>query len=404
MTDNEIKDARNQIVAQGNYFVRHARTKLTSQEMNIVHFLISKVKPQDKDFMTVCFSVQDFCKICGMDPESGYNYFGVKNALRLLRNKSVWVEYRNENGKKEEILFSWLDTAKITYGSGEMQVTLSQSIKPFLIGLIESGHYTQSALINFLAMRSQYSKRLYEIVKSYTPLRSLEDCQKEFQIQNLKKLLGAETYSRFADFKRRVLDVAMREINSVTDIVVSYTTRRYLGTTDFVIFHFKLKDSISLGRARSEANIILDGPSIKIKINDISENQSPDVSLLPHQQLQDKFRDKLFEELWKKVLRKEGKPKARKAFGEALKNGVSYEEISSVLDSYNAYVKAEGIEGRYIKAGGNWFAERYWENEYTVTKKKSKSSFHDFNQREYDWAAIEKAKREEQNEKYGFTD
>ena len=404
MERNEIEEARNQAVAQANYFIRHTRTSLTATEMDILYYLFSKIKPKDKELMTVSVEIQDFCKVCGIDETSGYNYFSIKNAMLALRNKAAWTEYRNEKGRRGQMIFSWVDTAYIEDGSGEMQVTLSQSIKPFLIGLIEGGNYTQANLISFLALKSKYSKRLYEVLKSYAPRTPFEMTQKEFEIPNLKKLLNAETYPRFANFKQRALDVAVREINNVTDIEVSYTTRKRSGTTNFVTFHFRLKDSIGQGKSRAAADLVLDGEVIEDQGNiiDISENLHPDTLPLPYRQTQVQSGDELFENLWNKVLRKQGKLKARKAFQEALKNGVPCEKISSVLDSYNAYVKAEGIEGRYIKAGGNWFAERYWENEYTISKKKPKNSFHDFNQREYDWAKFEKLQREYQNKKYGF--
>jgi plasmid replication initiation protein len=90
-------------------------------------------------------------------------------------------------------------------------------------------------------MKSQYSVRLYELLKSYEWRHS-----QTFQIEELKRILSAENYTRFPDFKRYVLDISMREINDLSDLTVTYEIvkegRRY-AKLDFSI---KLK---RLGRA-----------------------------------------------------------------------------------------------------------------------------------------------------------
>jgi len=66
-------------------------------------------------------------------------------------------------------------------------------------------------------MKSKYSIRIYEILKSYQNMG-----QFEFEIGQLKKMLFAEKYELFGDFKRKVLDIAMREINELGDIFIRY--------------------------------------------------------------------------------------------------------------------------------------------------------------------------------------
>ena len=89
-------------------------------------------------------------------------------------------------------------------------------MKPYL--LLLQKRFTQYDFIYILAMKSAYSIRLYELLKSYEFQRL-----RTFDIEELKKLLSAENYIRFADFKRRVLDVAMEEISRVSDIITSYS-------------------------------------------------------------------------------------------------------------------------------------------------------------------------------------
>lgn len=262
--ENTVNAARNQIVAQHNDFIRHARNQLSPQEQNIVYFLISKVRPNDIDFMTVHFTVAEFCEVCGMDSSSGKNYSDIKNALKSVADKSAWVNI-SDGFKRGHMLVRWIDTYTILENSGEMTATLSQSIKGFLLGLKDTGFYTQAELITFLALKSKYSKRLYEILKSY--LNTREEYRyrlviQKFEIMELKRLLSAENYGRFADFRVRVLDVSMREINEVTDIAISYTPIKPRRITTHVQFSIQLKKAYERMDARSLAENKLNGTVI----------------------------------------------------------------------------------------------------------------------------------------------
>ena len=57
-------------------------------------------------------------------------------------------------------------------------------------------------------MKSRYSITLYELLRSYANIETYT-----FDVEELKVFLGAEKYERWADFQRKVLDIAMREIN-----------------------------------------------------------------------------------------------------------------------------------------------------------------------------------------------
>jgi len=253
------EDPRSYLVVQANEFIRHPRTdKLTAKEANIVYFLISKIKKGDKDFMTVNFTVSEFCQICGDNEDSGNNYRGVKDALKSLADKSAWVEIESD-GLRGQRLVRWVDTYDIWDGSGTIKATLSQSIKPYLLELTE--HFTQSELRNYLALKSVYSKRLYEILRSYTHSRVDNSGRYifiEFETRELKKLLNAESYGRFADFRINVLDRAKTEINAVTDIEMDYTPKKTGRAVTRISFTAKLKDSFERFLASAQANEAID--------------------------------------------------------------------------------------------------------------------------------------------------
>jgi len=214
-----------EVVAQGNDLIRHARFQLTSLEQNIIYFCISKIKPDDKDFMRQTFTIKEFCEACGIEA-GGNEYRRIKAMVKSVSDKSTWVLYSNG----VESLVRWFDTYEIDHTNSTITAVLSQSIKPYLLGLIERARtggegYTQALLATYLSIQSKYGKRLYEVLKSYlydTGERMYKTQIVEYDLAELKSLLNAEKYTRYQDLRRFVLETAVREINEVTDIGVSY--------------------------------------------------------------------------------------------------------------------------------------------------------------------------------------
>jgi len=264
---NQVKDPREEIVAQGNDLIRHARFPLTALEQNVIYFIISKVKPTDIDFMQQSFTIAEFCEVCGIQPDyGGSQYRTIRAAIKSIRDKSAWVEMADGS----DILVCWFDTYKIDRKNGTITATLSQSIKPYLIGLIERAKaggdgYTQSHLYTYLAMQSKYSKRLYEILKSY--LYSAGGTEKsyrltfqDYELDELKQLLNAYNYTRWVDFKRKALEPSIVEINEVTDIIVSYSVTKTGRRVSMVNFSFQHKQAIERIGAETTAKKVLDTP------------------------------------------------------------------------------------------------------------------------------------------------
>jgi len=97
-----------------------------------------------------------------------------------------------------------------------MRVKLDDLLKPYLLGLKKN--FTQFEFMYTLAMKSKYGIRLYEILRSYEFRHEIE-----FGVEELKAmLLDAAKYVAFKDFRVNVIDVAVNEINNLSDINVEY--------------------------------------------------------------------------------------------------------------------------------------------------------------------------------------
>jgi len=233
--DRQLSELRGHTIVKSNDLIQKSRFQLSLQEQKIILFLISRIKPTDDDFIYQDFSTSEFCKICGVDSDNGKNYKNVKDTIKALADKSLWLML--DNGT--ETLVRWINKAWISKKSGIIKVRLDDDMKPYLLQL--QSRFTQYELLYTLAMRSQYSIRLYELLKSYEytkkPIR--------FEIEELKRLLSAGNYTRYPDFKRFVIDIAMREINDLSDLTFTYEiikTGRKFGKIEFFV---KLKEDVS---------------------------------------------------------------------------------------------------------------------------------------------------------------
>ena len=214
MATKDIETQRYLTVRKANEIIIKSRFSLSTQQQKILLFLISKIKPTDENFNYYDFDIKEFCDICGI-AKKGDNYNDIKQQISEIADKSIWLELDNDT----ETLVRWIEKANIKKHDGIIKIRLDEDLKPFLLHLQKN--YTQYELIYTLGLKSKYSIRLYEFLKSihynktkpYTSILTIEE---------LKDKLDATTYSAFRDFNARVLQPAYKEINEKTDLVYSY--------------------------------------------------------------------------------------------------------------------------------------------------------------------------------------
>jgi plasmid replication initiation protein len=263
--EKSLTEIRSYKVVKANDLIQKSRFDLQLQEQKIILYLISKIKPEDMELKEHIFEIQDFCKVCGLAPDNGANYIYIKQTLKDLRDKSIWIML--ENGKERTL--SWFDYVEMDKNSGAVTIKISDMMKPYLLHLKD--RFTQYELLYTLAMNSQYSLRLYELLKSYEFQN-----KKVFDIDELKLRLSAENYARFPDFKRNVLDIALREINNLSDITVKYGIIKEGRRFAKVEFSMKLKKDLT-ERLKTWAKIDLLISPMQMTLYEKIYNKKPDL-------------------------------------------------------------------------------------------------------------------------------
>ena len=233
MNEKKLQEVRSYKIVKANDLIQKSRYNLQLQEQKIILYLISKIKPEDMELKEHLFEIKDFCTVCGLDSDNGANYQYIKQTLKNLRDKSIWVTLSDGS----ETTLAWIDKITINKNSGAVKIKIDDMMKPYLLQLKE--RYTQYELLYTLAMKSQYSLRLYELLKSYEYQHT-----KIFEIEDLKRLLYAENYTRYPDFERFILEKSLREINNVSDLTVIYKPIKEGKRYAQIEFTMKLKKNL----------------------------------------------------------------------------------------------------------------------------------------------------------------
>lgn len=214
---DQVNEERALSVYKRDDMIQKARFKLSVQEQRTILYAISKIKPEDTYLTEYTFDIKDFYNLCGIKDQS---YTELKAMLLALKSRSWWAEIDDQG---TESAVSWFSTIRTNKRSGRVTIKFHEDMMPFLLQLVEQGEfYTSYNLKYVLPMSSKHSPRLYEILKSYQK----NNRQWYFTIETLKKLMNCENYSNYKDFRVRVLEPAVEEINKYTDICVAYDEKR----------------------------------------------------------------------------------------------------------------------------------------------------------------------------------
>lgn len=233
----KILERRCYKVVKHNDIIQKTKFKMSAIEQKTVAFLISLIKPKEfysdgKQPLEYEFDIKDYCKICGIDYEGGKNYRTVRETLKSLRDRSINVTL--PDGADTSI--SWINKYWTHKGTGRAKIRFDDDMAPYLFELRENT--TRYELLNILPMKSKYSIRLYEICRSWEGIH-----RKQYDLQELRKMLGLENeLVRYPDFRRKVIEVAKKEINEYTDLDVDFDTLKKGKKVVAIVFYIKRKD------------------------------------------------------------------------------------------------------------------------------------------------------------------
>ncbi len=198
---------KNYLVTKSNYFIMNSSYDLSLEEQKIILTLASMVQPDDEEFKPYKFKISEFMELLGVDTKTKYTE--IPKVTKELMKKVFEIQEGDTL-----IQTAWLSGVKYRKGSGEVELTFSSYLKPYMIKL--GSMFTQYKLANILSMKSKYSPRIYEILKCN---EFKKQGYVEIEVEELRKLLKADNiYPLYADFKRFIIIQTQKELNKISDI------------------------------------------------------------------------------------------------------------------------------------------------------------------------------------------
>ncbi len=230
---------KNPLVVKSNDLVQ-ARYRLTLTEQRLILMAAVQARENSRSLLpneSVTLTIADFASQYNLSLGDGSLYRSVREAVTTLYNRSVTITDATRTGKVR-----WVSEVWYKHDLTAVQLVFSPSIIPFITNLKQE--FTSYRLAMVAKMNSVYAVRLYELLLQYQAIGS-----RSFDVYTLRETLGLlDEYPLFANLKARVIDVAVEQINTHTDIKVKYETRK----TGRKITHldFKIKEKTAATSSR----------------------------------------------------------------------------------------------------------------------------------------------------------
>ena len=177
-------------------------------------------------------------------------YSMLSEATQTLFNRQVTYTVHDEKrNKPEKRVVRWVSGISYVEGAGVVKLRFAPEVVPLITRLEKN--FTSYELEQVKNLNT-YATRLYEILASWRSVGKVTIILKE-----LRNNLGLiDEYSRLEAFKRRVLDLAVSQINEYTNIKAQYEQHKNGRVITGFTFKFKVKKTKEKISAKVETDSI----------------------------------------------------------------------------------------------------------------------------------------------------
>lgn len=198
------------VVFQHNNLIE-ARYSLTLQEKRLILWLISRIQPDEEDFKKHELTVQEFMTL--LELKGHANYKELQKITLGLMKKILVIKKPDE---KTLTQVAWINYAHYEEGTGKIQVSFSDAMKPFLLHL--KSKFTTLNVTDLMQFTSIHGIRIYELLKQYQDIG-----ERVLTLDEIKECCGVKSkLKKYSDFEKYLLLIAQREINEKSDIHLEF--------------------------------------------------------------------------------------------------------------------------------------------------------------------------------------
>ena len=169
--------------------------------------------------------------------EKHTSYEAMKRAVEGLYEAGfAYSKIDERSGKIGHYKSRWVDKIGYIDDLGCVELVFASDVIPLITRL--EARYTEYELKQVVGLQSEYAIRLYELIIQW---RSVGRTSQISLVELREKLGLVDEYQRIEAFKRRVLDLAITQINEHTDITVEYEQHKQGRIIIGFTFRFKVK-------------------------------------------------------------------------------------------------------------------------------------------------------------------
>jgi plasmid replication initiation protein len=199
----------------------------------------------------------DYMRHFDVDKKTAYE--ALKNAVDNLFNRQF--SFREVRKGTDFIVKSrWV--SRIAYATNEaiLEITFAPDVVPLILRLEE--HFTSYQLKQVTQLTSKYAIRLYEMLIAWREVGKTP----QIELLEFRHKIGVEDteYKDMHNFKKRVLEPSIKQINEHTDITVTYEQHKKGRLISGFSFKIKQKQQVKQVESNRDPNT----PDFFIKMTD----------------------------------------------------------------------------------------------------------------------------------------
>ncbi len=184
--------------------INESAFNLSAMSLDLVCVILAQIKKDDTEYKFYKLGVSTIEKRINRK----LNRDSFKKSVKEL--ECATLDISNESIK-------WFEVFNFESSNGTLEIKLNEQLEPYLLNL--EGKFVLAQLDSILNLNGYYSKRFYLLLAQY---KKMQKCK--YDLIKLHKILSTPNSLQklYSNFKSRVLDFSMGEINQNTELKVEY--------------------------------------------------------------------------------------------------------------------------------------------------------------------------------------
>ena len=226
----------NKNIVKVSHELNHFRGGYTRLELDFIFAFISTIRDEDEDFKPYSLTLSQLEKKLN----KRLNLKDIEYIFKTLINKTFEID----NARKYAV-YSFFTALSFDKENKILEVKFNPDLKPHLIDLYnkvtnkDGRLFAQGDLKYILALRSEYSKRLYMLMCQWK-----KGVKVVHSVDSLRSMLAVPKSYRYNDFKRHVLLKAEAELIEKADICFEFEEIKEGKKVTDILFRVRYKGDL----------------------------------------------------------------------------------------------------------------------------------------------------------------